>query len=166
MSKKIPSKDLHYNLNVWINKTLSIPDSIFNNLPPCPYAKKAWMEDKVEIHAFDSWVDAYSCLVTKQWDFTNLEVGIIAFPKDDITSNQLSNMLDALQNTWPRNDLAVLEDHPDELEQVDGFKLNFGKCCLLLIQPRSKLHEARAYLETKDYYKNWSQEYKKAVQSR
>ena len=95
-----------------------------------------------------------------------LEVVIIAFPKDDITSNQLSNMIDALQNTWPRNDLAVLEDHPDELEQVDGFKLNFGKCCLLLIQPRSKLHEARAYLETKDYYKNWSQEYKKAVQSR
>jgi len=166
MSKKIPSKDLHYNLDVWINKTLSIPDSIFNNLPPCPYAKKAWMENKVKIYAFDSWVDAYSCLVTKQWDFTNLEVVIIAFPKDDITSNQLSNMIDALQNTWPRNDLAVLEDHPDELEQVDGFKLNFGKCCLLLIQPRSKLHEARAYLETKDYYKNWSQEYKKAVQSR
>ena len=166
MLKKIHSKDLHYNLETWIKEVLSKPNPIFNNLPACPYAKKAWMEDKVEIYVFDSWVDAYSCLLTKQWDFTNLEVGIIAFPKDNITPNQLSNMIDALQNTWPRNDLAILEDHPDELEQVQGFNLNFGDQCLLLVQSRLKLNKARAELEAKGYYKNWDPEYKKVVQYR
>ena len=73
MSKKIPLQDLHYNLNVWISKTLSIPNSTFNHLPPCPYAKKAWMEDKVEVCAFDSWVDAYSTLLTREYDFSNTE---------------------------------------------------------------------------------------------
>lgn len=166
MLKKIHSKDLHYNLETWIKEVLSKPNPIFNNLPACPYAKKAWMEDKVEIYVFDSWVDAYSCLLTKQWDFTNLEVSIIAFPKDNITPNQLSNMIDALQNTWPRNDLAILEDHPDELEQVQGFNLNFGDQCLLLVQSRLKLNKARAELEAKGYYKNWDPEYKKVVQYR
>ena len=166
MSKKILSKDLHYNLNVWINKTLSIPDSVFNDLPACPYAKKAWMDDKVEVNVFDSWVDAYSCLVTKQYDFNELEVVVIAFPKDNITPNQLSSMIIKLQDTWPHDDLVVLEDHPDDIEQVEHFKLNFGSSCLLLVQPRMRLNQARAELEQKGYYKNWSEEYKKEVHSR
>ena len=45
--------------------------------------------------------------------------------------------------------------HSDELETVKGSKLNFGECCLLLIQSL-KLNEARAYPEyKKGYYKNW-----------
>ena len=166
MSKKIPLQDLHYNLNVWISKTLSIPHKTFNNLPPCPYAKKAWMEDKVEVCAFDSWVDAYSTLLTREYDFSNTEVIIFAFPSEDITPFQLSSMLEKATATWGKDHIVVLEDHPDDLEQVDEFKLNFGKCCLLLIQLRSKLNEARSYLDSKQYYKNWTQEYKDSVQSR
>ncbi len=165
MSKKIPLQDLRYNLNNWISKTLSIPNPIFNNLPACPYAKKALLEDKVDISTFDSWVDAYTSLVTKDFDFDKLEVYIFAFPPDNITPNQLSNMLDSLAKTWTK-DIIVLEDHPHEKEQVKEFNLNFSKSCLLLIQSRTKLNEARAYLESKGYYKNWTKEYKEAVHSR
>ena len=165
MSKKIPLQDLRYNLNNWISKTLSIPNPIFNNLPACPYAKKALLEDKVDISTFDSWVDAYTSLVTKDFDFDKTEVYIFAFPPHNITPNQLSNMLDSLAKTWTK-DIIVLEDHPHEKEQVKEFNLNFKKSCLLLIQSRTKLNEARAYLESKGYYKNWTKEYKDAVQSR
>tara|TARA_B100001093_G_scaffold285990_1_gene273182 strand:+ start:176 stop:649 length:474 start_codon:yes stop_codon:yes gene_type:complete len=157
---------LHYNLDVWISKTLSIPNSTFNNLPPCPYAKQAWIEDKVEVKSFDSWVDAYSTLLSREYDFNKTDVIIFAFPSEDITPSQLSSMIDRVTDTWNKNHIVVLEDHPDDLEQVDGFKLNFGKCCLLLIQLRSKLNEARSYLESKQYYKNWTKEYKDSVQSR
>ena len=34
-------------LENWIVETLSKPNPIFNNLPPCPYAKKAWLDGKV-----------------------------------------------------------------------------------------------------------------------
>ena len=166
MSKKIPLQDLHYNLDVWISKTLSIPNSTFNNLPPCPYAKQAWIEDKVEVKSFDSWVDAYSTLLSREYDFNKTDVIIFAFPSEDITPSQLSSMIDRVTDTWNKNHIVVLEDHPDDLEQVDGFKLNFGKCCLLLIQLRSKLNQARSYLESKQYYKNWTKEYKDSVQSR
>tara|TARA_B100001057_G_scaffold273270_1_gene273609 strand:+ start:3852 stop:4334 length:483 start_codon:yes stop_codon:yes gene_type:complete len=158
--------DLYYNLTVWIQKTLSIPSSTFNNLPACPYAKKAWMDNKVKVKEFKSWVDAYGALLTEEFDLIENDVIIFAFPSDNITPYQLSSMLDKALSTWEKDDIVVLEDHPDDLEEVDGFKLNFGKCCLLLIQSRSKLEEAREYLDSKKYYKNWTKEYKEAVQSR
>ena len=33
----------------WIQNFLSKPSKTFNNLPPCPYAKKAWLDNKVDI---------------------------------------------------------------------------------------------------------------------
>ena len=79
MSKKIPSKDLHFKLQDWINKTLGKPNPIFNNLPACPYAKQAWVSDKVEVRQFQSWVDAYTDLLVNDFDFEKYEVVIFAF---------------------------------------------------------------------------------------
>lgn len=166
MLKKIPSKALHFKLENWINEVLSIPNPIFNNLSACPYAKKAWQDNKVIVKTHASWVDAYSDVVTRSYNFTEYDLIIFAFPRESITPQQLSQAVENLNTTWPHDHAVILEDHPDELETVKGFKLNFGECCLLLIQSRSKLNEARAYLESKGYYKNWDAEYKKDVQSR
>jgi len=166
MSKKIHSKDLHYNLETWIKEVLSKPNTIFNNLPACPYAKQAWTENKVEVFGYNSWIDAYSKLISIEYDFDQKDVYVFAFPSDSITSEQLTNILDKLTSTWQKDWIVVLEDHPDELEQVQGFNLNFGDQCLLLVQSRNKLNKARTELEAKGYYKNWDHEYKKAVQYR
>jgi hypothetical protein len=166
MSKKIHSKDLHYNLESWIKEVLSKPNSIFNNLPACPYAKQAWTENKVEVFAYNSWIDAYSKLISMEYDFDQKDVYVFAFPSDNITPEQLTNTLDKLTSTWQKDWIVVLEDHPDELEEVQGFNLNFGKQCLLLVQARNKLAEARNDLEAKGYYKNWSEQYRKEVHSR
>ena len=166
MLKKIPSKDLHFKLQDWINKTLGSPNPIFNNLPACPYAKQAWVSGKVEVRQFQSWVDAYTDLLVKDFDFEKYEVVIFAFPHQTIVPKQLTEIIHNLQQMWNKKDIVVLEDHPDDIEEVKNFKLNFGECCLLLVQSRSKLNEARAYLESKGYYKNWDAEYKKDVQSR
>ena len=158
--------DLYDNLSVWIQKTLSTPNPIFNNLPACPYAKQAWILDKVQVCQFESWVDAYTDLLVKDFNFEKYEVVIFAFPHQTIVPSQLSEIICNLQKMWNKKDIVVLEDHPDDIEEVKNFNLNFGKCCLLLIQSRSKLNEAREHLESKGYYKNWDAEYKKDVQSR
>ena len=36
-------------IKTWILKVLSKPNHIFNNLPPCPFAKKAWAEGRVKL---------------------------------------------------------------------------------------------------------------------
>ena len=33
----------------WSKHALEIPNSEFNNLPACPYAKAAWKDDKVDV---------------------------------------------------------------------------------------------------------------------
>ena len=61
------------------------------------------------------------------------------------------------------NEYIVLDDHPENKEEVENFKLNFGKCPLIFVQARKKLSEAREWLETKGYYKNWKNDYKEDV---
>ena len=49
-------------------------------------------------------------------------------------------------------------------EEVGGMNLNFGKP-VLFVQNRHKLNEARKFLETTDYYKNFDEEYKNDILS-
>jgi hypothetical protein len=50
---------------------------------------------------------------------------------------------------------VVLEDHPDSPEYVNGVKMNFGYCGLLIIQKLDKLNIAADKLKEQGYYDNW-----------
>ena len=41
--------DIHEALETWILKELSVADPNLNNLWPCPYAKKAWFKNQVNV---------------------------------------------------------------------------------------------------------------------
>ena len=60
---------------------------------------------------------------------------------------------------------TALEDHSFEREEVQGVWLNNGEYAPVITETE-KLTEARAWLETKDYYKNWDADYKEFVQGR
>ena len=55
-------------------------------------------------------------------------------------------------------DIVALEDHPDDEEDVNGVKMNFGKCIIILVQRLSKINEASELLKKKGYYDVWSKE--------
>ena len=40
-------------LQSWILDFLSKPNKVFDNLPPCPFAKKAWLDGNVEVKKFE-----------------------------------------------------------------------------------------------------------------
>ena len=40
-------------IETWITNVLDTPNSKFGNLPPCPYAKQAWVEGNVSVKIFD-----------------------------------------------------------------------------------------------------------------
>ena len=50
----------------WVLNFLSKPNSAFDNLPPCPYAKKAWLDGNVEVKEFISFRELRKDI--KQWD--------------------------------------------------------------------------------------------------
>ena len=40
-------------IKTWISEFVTKPNPVFGNLPPCPYAQKAIVEDKVEFLELD-----------------------------------------------------------------------------------------------------------------
>lgn len=136
----------------WILETLSKPNKVFNNLPPCPYAKKAWMEGRVKIIPHTN-VD-YTPILRDEYDLYILPIQLESVILFD-------NIVEELRE-WLGDKYVVLDDHPDHKEEVDGFGLNYGKP-LIFIQARDKLTEARKELKRMGYYKNWDEEYYKEV---
>ena len=171
MLKKIHSQDLASNIESWIKERLSVKSEVFNGLPPCPYAQSAWLEGKVKTHHLDGTFPLSTHIPAEIENYTyhwpkGMEVVVLGFDPLSILPSHLSEIIDDTAPMLSKRGYTALEDHPFEREEVDGVWLNNGNWALVLLQPTAKLVEAREWLDSKDYYKNWDPEYKKAVQNR
>jgi len=151
-------------LSKWITEFLSTPSLTFNKLPPCPYAKKAWLDGAVHTHYLNEtfeikmWIAAELENYTYHWP-KGKEVVVLCFNPNRITPTELSQIVEKTKPLLDSRGYIALEDHPEEIEQVDGKILNQGTYGLVLIQEKSKLNTARKWLKNKGYYKNWDKEY-------
>ncbi len=171
MSKKIHSQDLASSIESWIKERYSVKSEVFNGLPPCPYAQSAWLEGKVKTHHLDGKFPLQTHIPAEIENHTyhwpkGCEVVVLGFDPLSILPSHLSEIIDETHPMLSKRGYTALEDHPFEREEVDGVWLNNGNWALVLLQPTAKLVEAREWLDSKDYYKNWDTEYKKAVQNR
>ena len=140
-------------IETWITTVLDTPNSKFGNLPPCPYAKKAWVEGNVSVKMFDD-VQSFT---PQDWD---KEVNIYVM-NPWISSELLSEMAKNYNNMY--SDYLFLEEHPDLIEDVGGFVVNQGKLILLIVQDRKPLEEARKKLQETNYYEHWTPEMKERI---
>ena len=63
-----------------------------------------------------------------------------------------------MNHTFRRDDIVVLEDHPDYKEKIGSVSMSNGRYCLMFVQKKSKLNQFSNILkQTTDYYKNWTQ---------
>ena len=97
-------------IETWITKVLDSPNSKFGNLPPCPYAKKAWVEGNVSVKMFDD-VQSFT---PQDWD---KEVNIYVM-NPWISSELLSEMAKNYNSMY--SDYLFLEEHPDLIERYLG----------------------------------------------
>ena len=170
-SRKIPLQDLASDIESWILDRLSTRSKVFNGLPPCPYAKSAWIEGKVKTYHLDGTHEIKHHIRAEIENYTyhwpkGMEVVVLGFDPLSILPSHLSEIIDETEPMLSKRGYTALEDHPFEREEVDGVWLNNGNWALVLLQPTAKLVEAREWLESKDYYKNWDPEYKESVQVR
>ena len=63
----------------WSKEVLEIPNEYFNGLPACPYAKKAWADNRVGItfKYTSHWQDLYTLIST--WDDSKDVVILVDF---------------------------------------------------------------------------------------
>ena len=148
----------------WISNFVTKPNPVFGNLPPCPFAQKAIVEDKVVIQEMTGVTD-YSTLYQMIWDFDfeQKDVLIMILPSDHFTANETTTMAEELNSYFMRRDVVILEDHPEIKESVDKVQLNNGEYILFLAQSLSKLNHFSKVLEAGPYYKNWSSPYLESV---
>ena len=148
----------------WIKTFVTKPNPVFGNLPPCPFAQKAIIDNKVEfveLNPIAEWRTVYGII----WNF-NFEkkdvLCLIANP-DQFTAQQTVSMAKWLNERFMPQDIVILEDHPAINEYVKKVKLNNGEYILFLVQNLSKLNKFSKMLEDGPYYKNWSTSYLKSV---
>ena len=148
VNKKIISQ-----IETWISKVLDVPNSKFGDLPPCPYAKKAWVDGNVEVKM---WKDFESFRYDK-W-----EKEVTIYVMDPYISPEfLSQLAKNYNKLYP--DYLFLEEHPDLVEDVGGFVVNQGELILLIVQERKPLEEARDKLQGTTYYEHWTPEMKERI---
>ena len=148
----------------WINKFITKPNPVFGDLPPCPFARKAIMDDKVkfvELPGTADWRTLYQMIWN--FDFNDKDVLCMIAEPDHFTAEETVGIARELNERFMPRDVVILEDHPDIAEKVKHVTLNNGEYTLFLAQGLSKLNRHAKMLESGPYYKNWSKSYLESV---
>ena len=145
------------NLKNWILDYLSKPNPVFNNMPPCPHAKKAWLDGNVEINKFVN----YDLLRDNIKNIVGSQVKIFYY-EYPLTpdADKLKSVVTWLAKEYP--DYIFYDEHPDTIEKVGEEVVNSGVIAII-VQNRKDLLEKRAELQKTGYYDNWTPEMKERI---
>jgi len=151
----------------WSETALEKPSPQFNNLPPCPYAKKALMDEKVAIlfKYDDSYQVLYSCV--SQFD-DNFDLAIIVDVHNDKSAYDFHEYLESLNEAISNGmfidkDVWVMGFHPDddvsETAQETAIEaITDTEYSMIFVQRLTVLQEAADKLDKKGYYDSYDSE--------
>jgi hypothetical protein len=134
---------------------VEIPNSDLGGWAPCPYARVARINDKIEIVFCEvkDFMDTVrdSCAVLESKD-----IAVICFDHNNIDPVTLQEWVSASNKTLMANNYVILEDHPGAPEYTNGVRMNFGHCGIMILQKLDKLNIAADQLRSKGYYDVWN----------
>lgn len=142
-------------LKSWILKFLSTPQKMLNGFPPCPYAKKVLIDNKIKFFKSENYLQDISSLFDA-WD-DSYEVAICIVPDDENCEEFVKNT-DQLNKIYLPNGFACLEDHKDIPENFFDISFNNGRYNIILCQRIEKINDASKTLLNKGYFDNWTKE--------
>tara|TARA_R100001509_G_C4777717_1_gene185259 strand:- start:150 stop:668 length:519 start_codon:yes stop_codon:yes gene_type:complete len=148
------------NIRKWSNDFLEVPNDKLNGLPPCPYAQKAWAENKVSF-SINTGLEGLQYEV-KNFDQHNYDIVIWAseqLPDIEYLDGWCDGMNEAL--SIAKMDMHLMVFHPD-YDAVDA-GLDFLiqeeqedlEYCMVFVQRLSLLDDAAISLEKSGYYKHF-----------
>ena len=140
-------------LQHWLVNFVEQSNPLLNNWPPCPFARQARIANKIHI-VFDNplAIDQY---INQLEDY---DVVVLCFDHTKFSASQIELFTQHVNSMLMLQDFVVLYDHPDSEEFINGAKMNFGECGLMILQRLSKLNTAADQLRNKGYYTTWSNE--------
>ena len=141
----------------WIINFVEVKNPALGGWPPCPYARKARLEQDFEVRLGQDLggdlEDIARTGITKS-------VVIIVYNGHRYTANQFNKtMVDLNEQHLLKHDLLALADHPDDLEIVNGVSMNQGTYALALVQSLSDLNVKAKIMAAKGFYDAWPADY-------
>jgi hypothetical protein len=146
----------------WIVEFLEIPHPALGGFPPCPYARSARLKKSYEIYIG---ADPYYDLKNRaRYGMGNKEVVIYVYDPMEWNHDMFASSIEAANTEFllPA-DILALEDHPDDVENVNGVIMNQGKYAMVLVQSLSDLNTKAKLVARKGFYDTWSEEYLQAL---
>jgi len=149
----------------WSHNFLEVPNAKLNGLPPCPYAKQAWLDNKVTFN-INTGLDA---LVDAVHQFESHDYDIVVWASEYMPDMEyLNGFCDGMNEALSIQgiDLHLMQFHPDYGADEAGldFLLQEGvsdpnlEYCMVFVQRLSVLDDASLSLEKSNYYKNFPED--------
>jgi len=142
----------------WIENFVEVPHPALGGFPPCPFARQARMKRTFEVYLGS---DPYYDLKNRsRWGMGDREVIIYAYDPAEWPYKLFSTSIESANTEHLlRVDMLALEDHPADVENVNGVIMNQGKYALALVQCLSDLNTKAQQMASKGFYHDWPEEY-------
>lgn len=146
----------------WIVNFVEVPHPALGGFPPCPYARSARLKRSYEVYLG---MDPYYDLKNRaRMGMGNKEVIIYAYDPTEWNHALFSASLHAANTEFLlHKDILALEDHPHDVEMVNGVCMNQGTYALALVQSVSDLNVKAKIMANKGFYDTWPEDYLQAL---
>lgn len=146
----------------WSKNFLEQPHPALGNWSPCPYARRARLNNQVDIR-----IGTDPCSDLEQLCTQGLGTAQVVIYAYDPVAQPRESFAQALeqanQDFLLAADLIVLEDHPADPEIVNGVCMNQGTYALAMCQSLSDLDVKARLMAQKDFYHTWPELYLKTL---
>jgi len=142
----------------WIVNFVEVPHPALGNFPPCPYARSSRLKNSYDVFIG---ADPYFDLKNRaRYGMGDKEVIVYAYDPKEWPHDLFASSLDQANRDFLLNaDLLTLEDHPNDVEIVNGICMNQGTYALALVQSLSDLDSKAQLMAKRGFYDTWPEEY-------
>lgn len=151
------NEEIKEQLTRWLIDFVEVSNAQLNDWAPCPFARQARVNNTISIK-FATLTEFDDVVKESLETLENKEVVVVCFDHKLVTIDYLQAWVKKTNEVLMPLNYVILEDHPDIPEFINGIKMNFGVCGLLVIQKLDKLNNASNTLRNKGYYNVWSSE--------
>ena len=146
----------------WIQNFVEVPHPALGGFPPCPYARSARLKRSYSVYIG---TDPYYDLKNRaRYGMGNKEVIIYAYDPVEWPRELFASSLGQVNQEFLLDaDMLVLEDHPADVEMVNGICMNQGTYALALVQSLSDLDTKATQMAAKGFYDSWPDNYLTAL---
>lgn len=146
----------------WMINFVEVPHPSLGGWAPCPFARQARLKRTFDVYLG---TDPYYDLKNRaRFGMGTKEVIIYVYdPKDWSHELFAASIAAANSEHLLRAGILALEDHPHDIENVNGVVMNQGKYAMALVQGLGDLNTKAKQMATKGFYDTWPEEYLQAL---